>query len=72
MYAPLLNVPSAPLCITVGGLSEKEAMESMEAWREVVGGGRVSVHDEEDQCVIGEGEGEGVAVRVGWMGLGGV
>jgi hypothetical protein len=37
-----------------------------------VGGGRVSVHDEEDQCVIGEGEGEGVAVRVGWMGLGGV
>jgi hypothetical protein len=24
------------LCITVGGMLEKEAVESMEAWREVV------------------------------------
>jgi hypothetical protein len=39
LYGTLLNVPFAPLCITVGGMLEKEAMEAMEAWREVVGEG---------------------------------
>jgi hypothetical protein len=39
LYGPLLNVPFAPLCITVGGMLEKEAMESMEGWKEVVGEG---------------------------------
>jgi hypothetical protein len=39
LYSPLLNVPFAPLCITVGGMLEKEAMESMEGWKEVVGEG---------------------------------
>jgi hypothetical protein len=39
LYGPLLNVPFAPLCITVGGMLENEAMESMEGWKEVVGEG---------------------------------
>jgi hypothetical protein len=30
--------------------------------------GRVSVHDAADQHVLGEGEGEGVEVRVGGVG----
>jgi hypothetical protein len=39
LYGSLLNVPFAPLCITVGSMLEKEAMEPMEAWRKVVGKG---------------------------------
>jgi hypothetical protein len=37
LYCPLLTVPFAPLCITVEGMVEKEAMEQLDAWREVVG-----------------------------------
>jgi hypothetical protein len=39
LYGPLLNVPFAPLCMTVGGMIEKEAMEAMEGWKEAVGEG---------------------------------
>jgi hypothetical protein len=39
LYGPRLNVPFAPLCITVGGMIQTEAMESMEAWRELIGEG---------------------------------
>jgi hypothetical protein len=38
-YCPLLTVPFVPLCMTVGGMLEKEAMESLEGWKEVVGAG---------------------------------
>jgi hypothetical protein len=54
-------VPFVPLCMTVGGMLEKEAIGRME-------GGcrrrRVCVHDEKDQRLPIEGEGKGVEVRV--------